>query len=289
MFTNHKAHHIAVSRPYLAVSALCCMLVSGAKADELQVRLTPRTWYAFQSTSFFIPGSDIVSGGVQESHEALQYPFVGGTITTTGGWLGKNSIYVTALHGEAKADFTAASLTIGAPEISGIAEGTDGASRTDVEALFGVPLSDATKAVFGGRYIGFSGDRTINAFGTSTGVLAEPIKLSKSEEQSYFVEFGLGAQADISADHAHQLFANLTALAGRTFRTDSILTSGEVLKASEWDAGVDANFGYQFQMNSNIFLAARYRLFVTAPIEDWSGKGNLLIHGPEVSLTYEFK
>jgi hypothetical protein len=289
MSVGHLTFRMAGALRYLAMSALCCMPALSAKADDLRVSLTPRTWYASQSTSFLIPGSDVVSGGVQETHEALQYPFVGGTVTTTGGWLGKNSIYVTALRGKSKADFTAASVSIGFPDISGIVEGTDGAERTDVEALFGIPLSDTTKAVFGGRYVGFDGDRTINQFGTSAGVFTQPFKFSKSEEQSYFVEFGLGAQAFISTDHAHQFFANLTALAGRTFRADSILTSGEILKSNEWDAGVDANFGYQFQMNGNTFLAARYRLFVSAPIDDWSGRGNLLIHGPEVSLTYEFK
>jgi hypothetical protein len=256
-------------------------------AEDMQFSFQPRAWYAIQSSS--VPVSSVSPAGAgAQTATPFDYPFAGATVGVRGGWLGENGVALTVLHGQSKDKFSALST-----DYSTFATANQGYAkleRTDIEALFLHPLNSSGSASF------FLGGRSITFFSSSIsnnidGSPASPELVVKEAERDYFLETGLGLSTNITDDGKHGLIANVVGLIGRTYNRMEFINQGPTFEAKvdQWSAGFDTNVGYTYKINDQITLLTRYRAFITAPLSNWNGSGNFLIHGPELGLRYEFK
>ena len=111
----------------------------------------------------------------------------------------------------------------------------------------------------------------------------------EESSHNYYLEAGAGIAGKLSDDGRHMVFANVTGLIGPSYYKAKYVIIDHEESATEWHFGVDANVGYAYQINDALQMSARYRVFVDAPVDNWSNNGNWLVHGPEVGLKYTFK
>ena len=110
----------------------------------------------------------------------------------------------------------------------------------------------------------------------------------------YFGEFGLSGYNNITPSGKHRFFWNTIgglgyAKSGRPNRkTDDSWARGK--ESFLWTT--DINIGYSYTINKNFGANARYRSFITASHivgeSSHAREGFIVVHGPELGVTYNF-
>jgi hypothetical protein len=287
-------NYLSSCRRFLGCGAFAAVmqiaLGPSAYADDMQFSVQPRMWYAIQSSSVPVSAVSQRNGAAAQTQTPFNYPFAGVTMGMKGGWLGANGLAITVLHGQSKDNFTAVQADFNNVNNTFSDQGFQKLQRTDIEALFVHPLnSSASASVFlGGRMITFfslSISNSVDGFPVGSELIV------KEAERDYFLETGFGLNTNITDDGKHGLFANMVGLIGRTYNKTDFINQGPAFetRVDQWTGGFDTNVGYNYKFNDQITLLTRYRTFITAPLSNWNGSGNFLIHGPEVGLRNEFK
>jgi hypothetical protein len=265
-----------------------------------EITFTPRMWYTFISQSY--PKNFSALGGapsVNDEHvagasEAARVPLLGGTIQIKNYALfGDATFALTALYGKSNAFSNNVVFAYGLVDsdlLDGRLSTKTTGDRIDIEPLVVFPVSEQASLFFGGRYIGINSETTVEeAEFVFQQKISTSIPLTEETTHNYFLEAGVGLTGKLSSDGRHLLFANATGMLGPSYSKTKYVLINQDDNVSEWHVGVDANVGYAYQLTDVLKFSARYRVYVDAPVENWSGAGNWLVHGPEVGLTYTFK
>ena len=243
-------------------------------ADSGRFSVTPRIWMTNMKTNFF--QEELSTTGAESSTE-WHVPLQGATITYAPNKSPDWDFLATALYGTSTANF-----------VDGIKFGNTELSRLDMEFLARKDIKGSTmKAIAGVRYIRYDADDTYTDGSThsSTGSA-----LKESSVHLYIGEFGVSGFNNITANGKHRMFWN--ALGGLGYadadnnnRLESAGKNGKESIIWTWDI----NIGYVYTINKNFGANARYRSFGTpSDLAETDQHETLIIHGPELGLTYHF-
>ena len=270
----------------LTVSSFCSLTPSFA---ETNLTVTARNWNLFQGDSFYRPNNPF-----QQSAQHYFIPMLGGTATVSGDWLPANSsLSLTVLNGRGDRKVSGNGFNTGSG-FGALLNGYQKVERTDIEAIWQFPVGmQGASLFFGGRYIGLQTDSFItNRVFSGNVVDSTAYKNVDDDEKSYWVEVGGGVSGALDEAKRHLLFGNITLMLGSdTTKTQVFDVDGTPLafnKSTDTVFGIDTNFGYALRPSDNATLTARYRIFVSSQVDNWSRDGSAIVHGPELQFSYKF-
>lgn len=245
--------------------------------------ITPRLWYLWENDFYYQDSFDF-----QQSNEAIDYPFYGGSISLSPG-AGETSYSLTVMYGSGNGVYN------GLKNDEGIVNTWDGnvdVQRFDTEGIAQIPLGEGLNAVIGGRYINFQRNEKADIFSYEFPDLSVVAK-NDLEQDFYLGELGFGLSRPVADDGGLVFFGNITGMFGYADVVKATADPGIFnLRVSDLQGGVvgvDTNAGIGFRASDNLFLSARYRLFyLSAPDFDFD-VGGTFMQGPEVNATITFQ
>ena len=249
----------------------------GWAAEGDRFSITPRVWFTNVNTNMYDNG---LSASGHSSESTGQVPLQGATFSYSPKKFPGIDILVTGLYGTATTNFVDAN-----------AFGNIDWSRLDAEFLVRKNIPDTTvKLLAGFRHIKYTTDQRLTNGDTytSTGSRHKDFYLSM-----YFGELGLSGYNNITPNGKHRMFWNTIGGLGyaKSARPNREVDDGWKKKDSFlWTT--DINIGYSYTINKNFGANARYRSFITASHiageSSHAREGFIVVHGPELGVTYNF-
>jgi hypothetical protein len=248
----------------------------GWAAEEDRFSITPRVWFTNMDTNSFDNGK---SSTGHSSQSLFRIPLQGATITYAPKKTPGIDFLVTTLYGTGKTNF-----------VDALEFGNSDLTRLDAEFLVRKDLKDTTmKAIAGFRHIKYTVQQRLTSGGTfsSTGT-----RNKESYVSMYLGELGLSGFNNITSNGRHRMFwSSVGGLGYSDFNKPNRL-DGQGSRGKQsmlWT--LDINAGYSYTISKNFGANARYRYFMwplSATDPSDAPTGFLIVHGPELGLTYNF-